>query len=107
VPAALVQLQTTIDGPKRARELVRAVVEARLAACGQILGPMESTYWWKDSIDTSVEWLCVFKTRGDLVERLREFLVENHPYDVPEIVVLEIAGTSDDYGRWIEDEASG
>jgi periplasmic divalent cation tolerance protein len=98
------QLQTTIDSREKAIELVRSAVDARLAACGQVIGPVGSVYWWKGRVEETDEWLCLLKTRAGLVERLERFLLERHPYDVPEIVALSIERTSEDYGDWIESE---
>jgi len=102
-----VQVQTTLDSRDRAAELVREVLDARLAACGQIVGPVESAYWWGGVVETAVEWLCLFKTRAELGERLERFLAERHPYEVPEIVVLPIERASEAYGDWIDRETRG
>jgi periplasmic divalent cation tolerance protein len=99
-----VQLQTTVDDRERARALVREVVERRLAACGQIVGPIESTYWWDGRIEEATEWLCVFKTTASAARRLEAFLEDAHPYEVPEIVGTGLDITSRDYGDWIDDE---
>lgn len=99
-----VQLQTTVDSREKAVELVRSAVDARLAACGQVLGPVGSVYRWKGRIEEADEWLCLFKTRAGLVERLERFLLERHPYEVPEIVALAVERTSEAYGDWIESE---
>lgn len=102
-----VQLQTTVDSREKAIELVRSAVEAKLAACGQVVGPVGSVYWWKGRIEEADEWLCLFKTRAGLAERLERFLLERHPYDVPEIVALSIERTSEAYGDWIDSETQG
>lgn len=104
VPHEFVQLQTTLDDRKDAEALIREVVERRLAACGQLVGPIESTYWWKGSIEEAQEWLCVFKTRAELASDLEDLILERHTYDVPEIVALPIVGLSEAYGEWIENE---
>ncbi len=98
------QVQTTIDDRERADALVRGVVEKRLAACGQVLGPIESTYWWDGRVETETEWMCVFKTTAKLAPRLTAFLLETHPYEVPEIVGFEMGLSSPDYSEWIHDE---
>ncbi len=98
------QVQTTIDDRERADEIVDRVVGERLAACGQITGPVESTYWWKGKLETETEWLCLFKTTAGLVRRLRHFIAEIHPYETPEIVAFEIDAVSSDFGDWIDDE---
>lgn len=103
-PHEFVQLQTTLDDRALAEELIRGAVERRLAACGQLTGPVESTYWWNGSIEESSEWLCLFKTTRRLAGRLERWIAERHPYEVPEIVVFPLARVSTEYGEWIEDE---
>ena len=98
------QVQTTVDDRERADEIVGRVVGERLAACGQITGPVTSTYRWKGRLERENEWYCIFKTTGRLVSRLVGLLEEIHPYETPEIVALEIDSVSPDYGDWIDDE---
>jgi periplasmic divalent cation tolerance protein len=105
VPREFVLVQTTLDDRDTAAEIVREAVGERLAACGQISGPMESTYWWRGALEVEEEWLCVFKTTRGLAQRLGEFLLERHPYEVPEVVIIAIDGTSREYGEWIREEA--
>ena len=102
--AEYVQLHTTIDDRGRAQELVRRVLDARLAACGQIVGPLESTYWWKGRLEHQTEWSCVFKTRADLVGRLTDLIGKIHPYETPKIAAFEMDTVSRDFGDWMEDE---
>lgn len=104
MPREFVQLETTLDDREAAGELVREAVGERLAACGRIVGPVESTYWWKGSVEVEEEWLCVFTTTRALAPRLGEFILERHPYEVPEIVIVAIDGTSREYGEWIREE---
>jgi len=104
LPREFVEFRTTLDDRDVARELVRAAVGERLAACGQIAGPVESTYWWRGTVEVEEEWLCVFKTTHALAQRLGEFILERHPYEVPEVVIIAIDGTSRDYGEWIREE---
>jgi len=99
-----VQMQTTIDDRERAQGLVSEAVERRLAACGQILGPIESTYWWNGSVETEKEWMCIFKTTARAAPILEAFLLEAHPYEVPEVVGFDVDLVSSDYGDWIDDE---
>jgi periplasmic divalent cation tolerance protein len=103
-PHEFVQLQTTLDDRDLAEELTREAVERRLAACGQLLGPVSSVYWWNGAVEDASEWLCVFKTTRALAASLESWIIERHPYEVPEIVVLSISGVSKEYGEWIENE---
>jgi periplasmic divalent cation tolerance protein len=86
--------------------MIRRAVEHRLAACGQLLGPVSSTYWWKGRIESADEWLCVFKTTANRAEALEQWIIETHPYEVPEVVTIELNAVSKAYGEWIEDETS-
>ena len=104
MPHEFVQLQTTLDDREAAEELIRAAVERRLAACGQLLGPVNSTYWWNGAIEEAEEWLCVFKTTAALAAVLERWIVERHPYEVPEVVTIGMSGVSDTYGEWNTDE---
>ena len=104
MPHGFVQIQTTVDDRNVAEKLIHDAVECRLAACGQLLGPIESTYWWNGSIEEASEWQCVFKTRASLAASLVAWVEEHHPYEVPEVVTVALSGVSDDYGEWIENE---
>jgi periplasmic divalent cation tolerance protein len=105
-PHGFVQVQTTLDDRDQAEALIRDVVRRRLAACGQIVGPIESTYRWKGRTETAEEWLCLFKTKAALARDLERYIAETHPYEVPEIVTVALESVSDDYAEWIEDETS-
>jgi periplasmic divalent cation tolerance protein len=98
------QVQTTTDSRAEAMELARAAVEARLAACGQVAGPVASTYWWNDELERSEEWFVFFKLPADRYEALAEFLAERHSYDEPEIVATRFVVGSPSFLSWITDE---
>ncbi len=98
------QVQTTTDSRAEAMELVRAAVEARLAACGQVAGPVASTYWWNDEVERSEEWFAFFKTPSDRYDELAAFLAERHSYDAPEIVAPALVAGSASFLNWIREE---
>jgi periplasmic divalent cation tolerance protein len=100
------QVQTTTDSRVEAMELVRAAVESRLAACGQVAGPVASTYWWNDEVERSEEWFVFFKTTAGRYEQLAAFLLERHSYDEPEIIAVPIVRGSAAYLAWLRDETS-
>jgi periplasmic divalent cation tolerance protein len=85
-------------------ELGRASVEARLAACAQVAGPIASTYWWEGGIERAEEWLVLLKTPAVRYQELAAFLAERHSYDEPEIVALPIATGAPGYLSWISEE---
>lgn len=100
-------LETTVGSEADARVLADALVAERLAACAQILGPLESVYWWEGAVTSASEWLLRCKTTSGrsavLVARLREL----HPYEVPEIVVFEPMEVDDRYAAWTRDSVEG
>ena len=98
------QVQTTTDSRAEAVELARAAVEARLAACGQVAGPVASTYWWNDKLERAEEWFVFFKLPADRYEALAAFLAERHSYDEPEILATPFVAGSPSFLGWITDE---
>jgi len=99
-----IQVTTTTASKEDAQRIARALVERRLAACVQVIGPIESTYWWKGKIESAQEWLCVAKTRARFYKRVEKAIKEMHPYEVPEIVAVEIREGSEEYLRWVHEE---
>lgn len=95
---------TTTDSAEAADELGRGIVDARLGACVQIVGPIRSIYRWKGEILNEQEWQCWIKTSADRLDSLTEYIKTNHSYDVPEVVVLPVVGGGADYLSWVTDE---
>ncbi len=87
-----------------AMDLARAAVEARLAACAQVTGPLASTYWWDEAVERAEEWLVMLKLPADRFEELAAFLAERHSYDEPEIVATPIVAGSAAYLSWVWEE---
>jgi periplasmic divalent cation tolerance protein len=98
------QVQTTTDSRAEAMELGRAAVEARLAACAQVAGPVASTYWWEGGIERAEEWLVLLKLPAARLGELTAFLTERHSYDEPEIVALPIVAGSPSFLSWLREE---
>jgi periplasmic divalent cation tolerance protein len=96
-------VMTTLPGDADVAALARALVEARLAACVNILPPMESVYRWEGEIEQERERQLVIKTSRGRVAALWDRVRELHPYDVPEFVVLPIVDGNDAYLRWVGD----
>lgn len=97
---------TTTDSLEAARALARSAVEARLAACAQVSGPIESVYRWEGRIEQAQEWTVVFKSPASAYPRLEAHLSEHHTYDVPEIVATQISEGHPAYLSWVEENAS-
>ena len=101
---SFIQVSTTVDRRKDATKIAKSVLEEKLAACVQVVGPIRSTYWWKGKIEEAEEWLCLMKTRKQLYTRLQKRIKAVHPYEEPEIIALPIVEGSAGYLRWIEEE---
>ena len=99
--SALVVL-STVGTAADAERIGRALVDARLAACVNVLPAVTSIYRWKGKVETEEERLLVIKTRADRFEALREALVGLHPYEVPEVLALPVAGGHAPYLEWLE-----
>jgi periplasmic divalent cation tolerance protein len=84
-----------------ARELAAGLVDARLAACVSLMPGMTSIYWWKDEIQTEDETLMLIKTTEAHLPGLEAWVLEHHPYDVPEFIVLELEAVNTAYGKWL------
>ena len=86
-----------------AEALAMQLVEGRLAACVQIGGPITSVYRWKAGVERSDERLLLIKTRRGLFSQLEAAIKAAHPYEVPEIVALELTMAHAPYLAWLEE----
>ena len=100
---ALVVLVTT-PTPERAAEIARAVVEERLAACGNVVPGLRSIYRWEGKVQDNPEALLVLKTTRARFEALRDRVIALHPYQVPEVIALRVEAGSAAYLAWIAGE---
>jgi periplasmic divalent cation tolerance protein len=99
-------VMTTVADAGEGESLARLIVEARLAACVQILPKMTSVFFWEANIQTETEHLLLIKTLEEKFDELSEFIRKNHSYDVPEIVAIEAEKVSEDYMNWMLDVTS-
>lgn len=102
--SSFIQVITTTASKAEAQTIARTVLEARLAGCVQIVGPITSAYWWEGQIEEAEEVLCIIKSRADLFERLEATIRAAHPYDVPEVLVVPVAAGSQGYLDWLNGE---
>ncbi|MFE9570769.1 divalent-cation tolerance protein CutA [Streptomyces sp. NPDC006692] len=105
-PAGPLTVQTTTDSADKAAALARGAVEARLAACAQIAGPVTSVYRWAGDIETAQEWQVLFKTTAARYPDLERHLLAAHDYETPEIIATEVAAGSAAYLSWITAETA-
>jgi periplasmic divalent cation tolerance protein len=98
-----VQVTTTTETKADAQAIADTVVEKRLAACAQVIGPITSTYWWQGKIETAEEWLCAIKSKAALYEKLEQDIQAIHPYEEPEIIATPIVKGSKGYLAWLDE----
>ncbi|WP_457606347.1 divalent-cation tolerance protein CutA [Nitratifractor sp.] len=94
---------TTTDSEAEAKRLAKALLDARLAACIQIL-QIESLYRWEGSIEEATEYRLEIKTRAELFEKIERLVRDLHSYEVPEIIMLSIEEGSTEYLNWLDGE---
>lgn len=97
------QVTTTLPDRDAANRLGRRLVEERLAACAQMVGPVSSVYWWQGEVETAGEWYCHLKTTAERVPALITRIRELHPYETPEIIALPVTEGNAAYLQWIAD----
>lgn len=98
---------TTVGLIEKAEHLAKALVERRLAACVNIVGPIRSIYRWQGAIEDQQEYLLVIKTTKERAVELEAAFAELHPYELPEHVELSIAGGGPGYLDWISAQVAG
>lgn len=104
-PVALVY--STFPSLDAAEAVGRALVEAGLAACANIVPGMVSIYKWKGDVQRDGEVVMLVKTRASLAGRVVEEIEARHSYETPAVLVIEPSGGSDAFLRWIADETNG
>jgi periplasmic divalent cation tolerance protein len=97
----IIQIVTTVDDKEGAGRIGRHLVEERLAACAQIVGPIRSIYRWKGKVEETEEWQCIIKSTKNNYRRIEEEIKRLHPYELPEIIALDIDHALADYADWI------
>jgi periplasmic divalent cation tolerance protein len=93
----------TASDENEAAKIARALVEARLSACVNIIKDIRSIYSWQGKIEDEKEVLMVAKTHKPLFDSLTKRVKELHSYTVPEIIALPIAQGSEDYLKWLKE----
>lgn len=98
----MIVVLTTTPSIEEAETLAEKIVEAKLAACVQILPQMKSVYFWEGTIQRDSEYLLFIKTLDEKFFEIEKFLQTNHSYETPEIVALKAENVSENYLNWLE-----
>jgi len=97
----------TAPSEEAAAALAQAVLQARAAACVNVLPGVRSHYWWEGRLHEDGEWLLLIKTTRARYAALQAAVREAHPYDVPEIIALDVADGWPPYLAWVAQQARG
>lgn len=81
--------------------MAKHLVSQRLAACVNVLGPIQSIYRWQGKVEEASEALLLIKTEKRLFGRLKSALLRKHPYTTPEIMAIPVAAGEPNYLNWI------
>ena len=95
-------IRTTTNDKEEAQDLALLLVKNKLSACVQIY-PIESVYTWENKIEKDKEFMLEIKTTSDNFEEVRDFILKNHSYEVPEIIVIPILYGSGEYLNWVQE----
>ena len=94
---------STACSKDEALQISRALVERRLAACVNLVGPIESIYRWKGEVESAQEVLMLIKTESARFEEVRDAIKQLHSYEVPEVVEVSVENGSADYLKWMSE----
>jgi periplasmic divalent cation tolerance protein len=103
MPENILLALSTFPDAETARQISDQLVTERFAACANILPSVESIYRWKDNIESGNETLVLFKLSEDRQSAFQDKLRSLHPYDVPEIIFVPVAGGLPEYLQWVSE----
>jgi periplasmic divalent cation tolerance protein len=96
------QVQVAVPSKEAGLMLAKGAVEARLAAGGQVVGPVTSVFWHLGEFGTGEEWQIILKTTSTSYPALERYVVENHEWDKPEITAIPLVNGLGGYLDWVE-----
>ena len=100
----LVVIFITTTTAEEARRISEVLLNERKAACVNIVPTVSSFFWWQDKIESANENLLIVKTKAPLLNEVVKLVIENHSYEVPQVIALPIVGGNQDYLKWIDGE---
>ena len=102
----MINVITSVDGREALEKIGRRLLEKKLVACLQMIGPVRSVYWWKGRLEEAEEWIGVMKTRRELYGEVEKEIRALHPYETPQIEAIEAVSVLPAYEGWLIDETS-
>lgn len=90
--------------PEAARSIAQTAIQEKLAACANIMAPMQSVYMWEGALQTTEETVCLLKTQAERFSALRQRVEELHPYEVPCILSIPVELGNTPFLQWVINE---
>ena len=103
----LCEVIITAPDPAWLRDLCQALIDQRLAASAHVIHPVTSVYRWQGAVRETTEARAFLRSRSELLDVLVTYVVERHPYEVPNVTALPLIGGNPDYLAWIRAETTG
>ena len=103
VTGTYIVVLVTCSSKEEAEKIGKALIEHKLAVCINIIGNIDSYFWWRGRANYAKEFLLIIKTKIDALHGLIKFVKSVHSYETPEIIALPIIAGLSDYLRWIDD----
>ena len=98
-----ITVYTTVSSIEEAKKISSGLVETKLAYCVNTIPSIQSTYLWGGKLCVDDELLLIIKTKEEKFSMLKDWILENHSYDIPEVIALPIVKGSSDYLKCIDD----
>ena len=95
---------TNMPNLKAAEQLAQQLIEARIAACINILAPCTSIYRWQGKVESTQEFPLLIKTTEMRYQEVQRMIRERHPYELPEIICVAVEDGLPEYLNWVENE---
>ena len=100
-------IMVTASSKEEAEKIATTLLERKLIACANILGPVSSRFWWQGKIDSAEEYIIFMKTKRELFDQVADNVKQLHSYEVPEIIALPIVEGAKPYLEWINSSLTG
>ncbi|HVN97483.1 MAG TPA: divalent-cation tolerance protein CutA [Syntrophorhabdaceae bacterium] len=100
----IIEIVTTADERGVIQRIGEELVEKKLVACAQIVGPIRSIYRWKGKVEQTDEWLLLMKSKSSLYPVIEDEIKRLHPYEVPEIIAIGLSRGLPEYMNWVAEE---
>ena len=100
-------IMVTTSSREEAEKIATTLLERKLIACANILGPVSSRFWWQGKIDLAEEYMIFMKTKRELFDQVADNVKQLHSYEVPEIIALPIVEGAKPYLEWINSSLTG